>query len=394
MSPARIKQLAQFYRDALFGDTLPFWLKHGVDREHGGFQTHLTREGGVWCNDKSVWFAGRATWLFATLHVRHPDQGPWLELALHGERFLSAHCFDTDGRMFFVVDRQGRPLRKRRYRYSEVFAALAYGALAQATGDSRFAARAADLFEVLANARTAPSPADAKVNPNVRPMIALSPAMCLLSVADALLPIVGAERGEAVIDATAGEVLQLFVRPEDQTVREAVAPDGRLLDTPEGRVMSPGHAIETAWFLMEVARRRDDQGLLSRALQVLDWSMERGWDTEHGGLLYFIDVEGLPSPYLEHDMKLWWPHGEALYALLLAHHLTGRDKYVEQYERVHEWTMAHFPDPDCGEWFGYLRRDGTPSTTLKGSLWKGPFHVPRAQMLCMHLLEQMSTRSL
>lgn len=393
MKPARISELRAFYHATLFGDTLPFWLAHGVDRAHGGFQTHLTREGHVWCTDKSVWFAGRATWLFATLHARHPDAGPWLDLALHGERFLSAHCFDTDGRMFFLLERTGQPLRKRRYRYSEVFAALAYGALAQATGDERFVRRAGDIFAALNAARTAPAAAEPKVNPRVRPMIGLSPVMCLLSVAEALLPVLGAERCEPVIDAAAREVLERFVRPEDQTVRETVAPDGGLIDAPEGRVMNPGHAIETAWFLMEVARRRGDRHLLERATQILDWSMARGWDAEHGGLLYFIDVAGLPSPYIEHDMKLWWPHCEALYALLLAHHLTGAERYANDYERVHAWTMGHFPDAEHGEWYGYLHRDGTPSTTLKGGLWKGPFHVPRAQLFCLHLLEEMARTS-
>jgi len=395
MNPKRIAELGEFYRDALLGDTLPFWTKHGVDRVCGGFLTHLTREGRVWCTDKPVWFAGRATWLFATLHNQLGGEGAWLELARHGEFFLTRHGFDADGRMYFLLDRAGRPLRKRRYHYSEVFAALAYGALAQmkdaaAEAVADWRARAVGVFERLARALTAPSGADAKVNPDVRPMKGLSPVMCLLGVADALRPVIGAERAEPIIDAAIREVLEHFVRPEDESIREAVSPDGALIDAPEGRVMNPGHAIETAWFLMEIARRRSDQHLLASATRILDWSIARGWDSAHGGLLYFIDVEGLPSPYLEHDMKLWWPHCEALYALLLAHHLTGRAEYAEQYERMHAWTMAHFPDPEHGEWYGYLHRDGTPASTMKGGLWKGPFHVPRAQLMCMLLLEEMA----
>jgi N-acylglucosamine 2-epimerase len=185
------------------------------------------------------------------------------------------------------------------------------------------------------------------------------------------------------------EVFEHFVRSEDATVRETVSADGSLLDTPEGRVMNPGHAIETAWFMLEIARRRDDRVLLGRALKVLDGSLARGWDAEYGGLFYFIDVAGLPSPYLEHDMKLWWPHCEALYATLLAHHLTGDEAYADHFQRVHDWTFAHFPDPEHGEWFGYLRRDGSVASTMKGGLWKGPFHIPRAVMLCHQLLERM-----
>jgi len=157
--------------------------------------------------------------------------------------------------------------------------------------------------------------------------------------------------------------------------------------------VSPGHSLETAWFLMEIARRRDEASLVQRAAKIVDWSFERGWDGQYGGLLYFVDVEGKPSPYLEHDMKLWWPHSEALYATLLAYHLTGDAKYARLYEQVHEWTFAHFPDEPFGEWFGYLHRDGSLSTDLKGNLWKGPFHIPRSQLLCWKLLERIASES-
>ena len=68
---------------------------------------------------------------------------------------------------------------------------------------------------------------------------------------------------------------------------------------------------------MEEGRRRGDRDLIAGAAQILEWSLERGWDPEYGGILYFVDVEGKPPEPYEHDMKLWWPHTEALYALLL-----------------------------------------------------------------------------
>jgi N-acylglucosamine 2-epimerase len=46
-------------------------------------------------------------------------------------------------------------------------------------------------------------------------------------------------------------------------------------------------------------------------------------------------------------------------------------------------------DREYGEWFGYLHRDGTVSTTLKGNGWKGPFHLPRMQWYCWRLLDEM-----
>jgi N-acylglucosamine 2-epimerase len=88
-------------------------------------------------------------------------------------------------------------------------------------------------------------------------------------------------------------------------------------------------------------------------------------------------------------MKLWWPHTEALYAFLLAYSITKDTKYAEWYERIHDWSFGHFEDKDYGEWFGYLHRDGTVSNTLKGSMWKGMFHLPRALLLNYKLLEKM-----
>jgi len=98
-----------------------------------------------------------------------------------------------------------------------------------------------------------------------------------------------------------------------------------------------------------------------------------------------------PCVQYEWDMKLWWPHTEALYATLLAYHLTGDNRWADWHEKIHEYTFSHFPDSEYGEWFGYLHRDGTVSHRLKGNLWKGPYHISRAMLLCWKLLENMTS---
>jgi N-acylglucosamine 2-epimerase len=261
--------------------------------------------------------------------------------------------------------------------------------MAATTDDPRIKQRAVRLFDSLLRYFKTPGLIEPKVDPQTRPMKSHSPLMCLLSVADTMRMVDDDPRYEQLITEAGDEIFRDFVKQEDGVVLEHVGPDGERLDTPEGRCMSPGHALETAWFLMEVARRRQDLSMARRAAQIVDWSFERGWDSQYGGLLYFLDVAGKPSSHLEHDMKLWWPHSEALYATLLAHHLTGEVRYAEMYERVHEWTFDHFPDVVFGEWFGYLHRDGTLSTDLKGNMWKGPFHIPRSQLLCWRLLNEM-----
>ena len=299
------------------------------------------------------------------------------------------HCFDPRGKLYFLMTRDGRPLRMRRYAYSEMFGVLGFAALAQASGDAQIRQRAIDLFKSFMKYLTTPSLVEPKVNPQARPMKALAPLMCMINAADTMLTIDAAPAYEQIIDDAIGQIFRDFVKPDDNCVLELVGPHGERLDGPDGRAMNPGHAIEAAWFIMAVGQRRGDKELIARAARILDTCMARGWDEQYGGLLSFVDVQGQPATQLDHDMKMWWPHCEALYAALLTYHLTGDEKYARMYEQLHEWTFAHYPDPQYGEWYGYLHRDGTVSTPLKGNLWKGPFHIPRTQLYCWKLLEDM-----
>ena len=95
---------------------------------------------------------------------------------------------------------------------------------------------------------------------------------------------------------------------------------------------------------------------------------ERGWDEEYGGLFYFRDLRGLPVQEYWHDMKFWWPHNEAIIATLLAWKLTGDAKYARWHRLVHDWSFQHFPDPEYGEWYGYLHRDGSVSSASKATV--------------------------
>ena len=57
------------------------------------------------------------------------------------------------------------------------------------------------------------------------------------------------------------------------------------------------------------------------------------------------------------------------------------------YEQLKEYSDKYFVDKECGEWYGYLHYDNTPSTVLKGNIFKGPFHIPRFYMI-MSVLEE------
>jgi N-acylglucosamine 2-epimerase len=389
MKRQRIDELIAIYRDGLLKDVVPFWQKNAPDRECGGFMTFLDADGTVVSTDKPIWVAGRITWLFSTLYSDVEQRPEWLELATHGLTFLKKYGFDADGRMFYSVTRDGRPLRKRRYVFSESFAVMAFAAYAKAAKDDDAVHRARSIYRLMLKYLNTPGLLEPKLIPATRQLKSHAVPMIMLAITQILRRVDQDSLHAEVIDDSINQIREHFLKPEFKVLLENVGPNGEFLDEPMGRVVNPGHAIESAWFLMEEARYRKDKELLKLGLTILDWSLDFGWDHEYGGILYFKDCKGKPCEQYEHDMKLWWPHNEAIYATLLAHHLTGEKKYEEWHQRIHDWSYAHFPDRRNGEWFGYLHRDGSVSCTLKGNMWKGPFHLPRMQLYCWKLLEEM-----
>lgn len=393
MNAERLAEIAAIHRDDLLNDIVPFWTRHSVDREFGGFQTFLDRDGRVYGPDKPIWLQGRIAWLFARLYNEVEPRPEWLELARHGIDFLEKHAFDDDGRMFFVVTRDGRPLRKRRYLFSETFATMAFAEYARATRDDRYRQKAADLFDLILRYHTTPGLLEPKEIQTTRASKGHAMPMILVATAQIARQVDDRPVYADTIDRSLYEIFHHFAKPEHKALLETVGPNGEFIDTPEGRCINPGHAIETAWFIFEEAVFRNDPDLWKAALPILEWSLEWGWDREFGGLFYFQDVFGEPCVQYEWDMKLWWPHTEALVATLFAYELTGDAKWAEWYERIHEYTWSHFPDRPYGEWYGYLHRDGTVAHRQKGNLWKGPYHISRMMLLCWKRAERMADRS-
>jgi len=395
MNDEHIAELLAGYRDSLLKDTLPFWIEHAVDRVDGGFHTFLDREGNVFDTDKGMWPQCRFTWILATLARElgktDPDTAQkYGELAAHGIEFIKSRGFDDDGRMFFHVTHDGRPLRKRRYVFTELFAVMALSAWARLEDDEDSRREAVALFRRVVNLLTQPEALTPKLEPKTRRGKSIAVPMLMLVTGQELR---GASHDPIIqdtINSCIEEIERDFVRDDLDVVLELVSPDGELIDHVDGRTLNPGHAMEAAWFILEEARHQDsDQHLIEIGTKMLDWMWERGWDREHGGILYYTYLgDGEVQEYW-HDMKFWWPQTETILATLLAHLLTGAPKYAQWHQDVHEWADSHFRDSEHGEWFGYLHRDGGLSTATKGNLWKGPFHLPRMQWHAWRWLEEL-----
>ena len=390
MNREQITHYRNTYRDMLLGNLLPFWIKHGIDREYGGFTIMLDRDGSLLDTDKGLWQHGRFTWLLGELYNHIEKRPDWLDLAKHGADFIEKFGFDRrgDGRMYFHLDREGRPIRKRRYAFSESFTAIAYGEYAKATGSSYFRQRAIELLEFFVRWNNTPGLMPPKFT-DTRPARGLSAPMIAIVTAQQIRESVGYERATDLIDQAIGDIRKYFVKPDLRVVMEMTGPNGEIYDHFDGRTLNPGHSIEAAWFIMNEGKYRGDRDLIRLGCDMLDWMWERGWDPEYGGLLYFRDLYNKPVQEYWHDMKFWWPQNEAEIATLMAYQLTGDARYEKMHRMVHEWSFQHFPDPEYGGWFGYLHRDGSLSAPLKGNLYKGPFHIPRMLYTCWQLCEEM-----
>jgi len=383
-----LNDLQQFYADQLLKDTIPFWFPRSFDHEHGGYLFMRDADGSLIDDDKAVWIQGRAVWTLSTLYNTVEKKQEWLEGAKLGYDFLNKHCFDTDGRMFFHVTRDGQPIRKRRYFFSETFYVIACAAYAKASGDEEVANNARRIFGKCVEYATIPGLLEPKFT-NTRPSKGIGVPMIMMNTAQQLRDNIGDPRCDDLITGWIKEIETYFVKDDIECVMEQVAPDGSIIDHVDGRTLNPGHAIEGGWFILaEALHRNNDKQLIELGCKMIDYMWKRGWDNEHGGLFYFRDVYNKPVQEYWQDMKFWWPHNETIIATLLAYLLTKDEKYADMHRAVHEYSYRVFNDKEHGEWFGYLHRDGSIAQTAKGNLFKGPFHLPRQEWICMQLLKK------
>ncbi|NLD33402.1 MAG: N-acylglucosamine 2-epimerase [Clostridiales bacterium] len=394
-----LKQTHQWVKEEL-ARCISFWLENGMDQEHGGVYTCLDRKGEVFSTDKSVWMQGRCAWTFSRLCAQYGVKEEWLKAAESCLQFLEDYCINRElgGRMYFTVTKDGRPLRQRRYNFSEGFYAMANAEYYGLTGKTEHLERARRAYNLIWDLNHGliadPTGLGPKTIAATRTGRALADPMIYLNLT-ATLRRVDPDWADTYDQRARQCVHDIFAyhrKPDMGCTLESVGPDGEFMDEfTAGRVVNPGHVIECSWFLLEEAGRLHDKQLLADTLAMYRDAIEAGWDKEYGGLLYFLDCLGKPPEAYEHDMKLWWPHNEGLIASLMAYRDTGDEYYLRWFNKLLAYCQAYFSDPEYGEWYGYLRRDGKPTEPpCKGSTFKGPFHLPRMLMMLDEMLDGLT----
>lgn len=377
------------YRKELIENVLPFWMKNSRDTEFGGYFNCLNRDGSVYDTDKFMWLQAREVWTFATMYEQVEANEQWLEMARQGAEFILKHGRDSQGDWYFSLTREGKPLVQPYSIFSDCFAAMALSILDKNLPGNGYGDVALQTFEKILQRQGDPKGKYSKAYPATRPIKGFALPMILSNLALEMEHILGRERVDAFIPGVIHEVMEVFYKPELGLIVENVAPDGSLVDSFDGRLLNPGHAIEAMWFIMDLGERTQNDALIRKAVDIAIREIEYGWDEKYGGIYYFLDRKDYPPQQLEWDQKLWWVHLEALVAMAKGFALTNDIRCYNWFVKLHDYTWERFRDTEFGEWYAYLNRQGEVLLPLKGGKWKCCFHVPRALLNIWKTMESI-----
>ncbi len=391
-SEVNLSELKTFLRRYLLENIVPFWERHAFSSQRPGIDTCMADDGTLLSTDRYLWSQLRATWTFSALYNRIERRAEWLDHARNLFEFTAAHGREpSSGRWCFRLSPEGRILTGPNSIYTDGFAILGYTEYYRASGDSRALDLALETFEQILprlerwhEMQTAPY----EIPPGMK---AHGVSMIYSYVFGALAEVTPDPRVAEAAAFHCREVTDHYLRPDTGLIMEYIGLDNTTADTPEGRTVVPGHAIESAWFQIQQLEKRNDQERIDRMVRAIRRHFEVGWDEQDGGLLLGIDAQGkTPIYWKHHDTKLWWPATEAMVALLKAHTLCGEPWCLDYYRRIHNYAFTHYPVPEHGEWCQRLDRKGKPMTEVIALPVKDPFHLPRALILSINLLEAMT----
>jgi N-acylglucosamine 2-epimerase len=432
MTRMSFAELRAFYEGQLFEDVLRFWMGRGVDREVGGFFTCFSNRGEKLLHlHKFTWSQGRFVWMLSHLArvfgaSRPAQAGEWMAAARRGAEFLMKYARLPDGSCSFILSREGRPIllnedgtaREARAGesydtsvYADLFVTYGLAEYSIAAKDRRAYAFARELYDSAVGRffmpvfKSEPYPVPSGYEIHGRPMM-------LVELTNAMSQ--GAElfgdprRGEFLQlgERSMAEVLGKFRTPENVII-EFWSADPEKRNTMLGSYVNPGHMLESMWFNIHLAERLGLRERVGQSVAVMAAAAQVGWDEAYGGLHQFVHRSGgpprgiVPPELAEAEMirklkgnwdnKLWWPHSEALYALLLGYRCARDEALLEWYWRVHEYTYRTFPNPDrsIGEWVHIRDREGAPVDKVVALPVKDPFHITRVYSHLIELCAEM-----
>ena len=133
----------------------------------------------------------------------------------------------------------------------------------------------------------------------------------------------------------------------------------------------PGHQVEWTKLLLQLNAARPSARWVDKASFLFDAAMKKGWDDEHGGLVYGFGPDGKFAD----AHKYFWVHAEAIAATWRLYKVTGDQKYQQRYLDLWEWSWTYLIDHEYGAWFRVRNRDGSVFDDLKSPPGKTDYHT-------------------
>ncbi|MGD6856611.1 AGE family epimerase/isomerase [Bacillus infantis] len=410
-----MNEINEFYQKEIVENFWPFW-ENAFDRKYGGVFTCYTNDGSqLVSRDKYTWSQGRFLWLCSELYQlaeagRLPLEPASLkDMAEKTYAFLKKHTLTRENHVLYAVTEDGGEIEGQKdiSIYADCFFVLGVNKYAEIFNYADAFSLAVSVYKTV-NTRVLEGKVKTEPYPIPEGYLSHSINMILLNVAQEI---------EKTADQFSFSIESLGVKTSGELsryiLREFIAEDGRCIELKPEREgsggtllenhLNPGHTLESIWFHLHSMHewKESERGAVLEALsKVALKAIEAGWDEEYGGLLRFVDKNGgKPSgrenddePYCAlirdtWDTKLWWPHSEALYTLLLLYQHTKKEVFKEWYQRVAGYTFKTFPNPDkqIGEWIQIRDRQGKPLNKVVALPVKDPFHVIRNFILIMKL---------
>ena len=392
-------QLYEKVSEHLFDGVLSFWEERTIDKEDGGYLTAFDRQGELIDNDKYIWLQGRQLWIFSSVYNNLDKDEKWLKLADAGCSFLLKHGYNGNGRWNYCLDKKGNVIKGDISIFSDMFAVAALSEYMLAIKDDRYKKIIEETFNALKEHVTTNNIDGIFPYKKDKSYIRHGVYSIALNSACIARQVLGPQNTDDFINLCMNKILYEFAIDEYKIVFEALSDKGEIVNDAEGRLVNPGHIIQSAWFCCEAAKLLKNQERIDRALEIAKWGLEIGRDKEYGGLFSFVDIDGNKPEYTQWhknkavlwDDKIWWANAECLYTLLLLADETGEDKYMKEFTSHLNWCIGSFYDKEYSEWYTKLDRDGKPANINKGNscgIQKCAYHLPRALMKILLLLNK------
>jgi len=399
----RLAELAEDLERSLWTDLLDHFFPACFDPDWG-FRQDFSRD---WTagpsKSRGVVFQARMTWMAATVAEAGGTRADEFRgYAEHGVRFLLERFQDSSsGAMRWSIDGDGKPeghYAKQFHSYGASFALYGLAAAARVLGSKQALEGARKVFSWLESyARDSENGGYFETTDDKnRPLLLTPEGEPFASEGDTIGTAYGRKSQnthlhllEAFTEFSRVETEPLLrerLREVQGILCERFFHSGslHLFTTPDWSPISGpvsyGHDIEAAHLLMDAANALDgalDERTLSVARQLIDHSIEHGWDKENGGFDNLGDQQGGPVD----QTKVWWVQAEAILGLIQGMELPGApaSQYFEWAERTWRWTKENQIDPEFGGWYDSVRPDGRfNGLGDKGHAWKAAYHDGRA----------------